>query len=101
YLEGQYGGCSCHFRHLFEVEGSEMDFGPPADWFPEDADDVKSTKAVYDVLARLLTEGHKVDLVDVWENTPPEAIPALNVSLGEVDRDSFQFFENHTFDLRR
>jgi len=54
-----------------------------------------------DVLASLLTEGHKVDLVDVWENNQPEAITALNVSLGEVDRDSFQFFENHKFDLRR
>lgn len=76
-----------------------MDFAPPTDWFSEDADDVTSTKTVYDVLARLLTEGHKVDLVDVWENIPPEAITALNVSLGEVDRDSFQFFENHKFDL--
>ncbi len=78
-----------------------MDFEPPSDWFPEDADDVEATKAVYDVLARLLTDGHKVDLVDVWENSQPDAITALNVSLSEVGRDSFQFFENHKFDLRR
>jgi hypothetical protein len=99
YLECQYGGCSCHFRHL--DGGSETDFFPPADWMPEDADDIEATKAVYDVLARLLAEGHKVDLVDIWENTPPEAITVLDVSLSEVDRDSFRFFEHRKFTLRR
>lgn len=98
YLECQYGGCSCHFRHL---DGRrETDFFPPEDWFPEDADDIEATKAVYDVLARLLAEGYRVDLLDIWADTPPEAITVLNVSLSAVDRDSFRFFEHRKFNLR-
>ena len=78
-----------------------MDFAPPADWCPEDADDIEATKAVYDVLARLLAEGHKVDLVDIWANTKPEALSVFDVSLSEVDRDSFRFFENRKINLSR
>ena len=99
YLQCQYGGCSCHFRHL--CEGNDMDFAPPADWCPEDVDDIEATKAVYDLLSAMLAQGHKVDLVDAWVNTEPEAITVLDVSLSEVDRDSFQFFENYKFNLRR
>ena len=99
YLQCQYGGCSCHFRHL--GEGSDLDFAPPADWCPEDADDIEATKAVYDVLEGMLTDGHKVDLMDVWVNTKPEAITVFDVSLSEVDRDSFRFFENRKFNLSR
>src|SRR5262245_42174927 len=68
-LEGRYGGCSCHFRHL---GGELLEFAPPADWLPEDADDIEATKAVYDVLGRMLADGHKVDLVDVWSNDQPD-----------------------------
>jgi hypothetical protein len=99
YLECQYGGCSCHFRHL--DGGTAMDFFPPADWFPEDADAIEATRAVYDVLTRMLAEGHKADLVDVWAGTPPEAITTLDVSVSEVHRDSFRFFEHRKFNLRR
>jgi hypothetical protein len=99
YLECQYGGCSCHFRHL--DGGRETDFFPPADWFPEDAEDIEATRAVYDLLARLLAEGHGVDLVDIWNGTPPEVITVLDVSLSEVGRDSFRFFEHRKFHLRR
>lgn len=99
FLECRYGACSCHFRHL--DGGRATDFSPPADWFPEDADDIEATKAVYDVLARLLAEGQKVDLLDIWTDTPPEAVTSLNVSLSKVDRDSFRFFEHRKFNLRR
>ena len=99
YLECQYGGCSCHFRHL--VGRDATDFFPPADWYPEDVDDIEATKGVYDFLTRLLAEENKVDLIDLWNNTPPDAITVLDVSLSEVDRDSFRFFENRKFNLRR
>lgn len=99
YLECQYGGCSCHFRHL--CEGNERAFSPPADWFPEDADDIEATKAVYDVLAGLLASGHKVDLLDLWEDTEPDAITTLDLSLSTVDRDAFRFFESCKFNLSR
>lgn len=99
FLECQYGGCSCHFRHLNDV--GEMYFAPPEDWYPEDEDNIVATSAVYDVLVGILTDGHKVDLIDAWSNTSLEAITALDVSLSEVDRDSFRFFENRKFHLSR
>lgn len=97
FLECQYGGCSCHFRHL--CEGNDWDFAPPEEWCPEDADDIEATKAIYDVLVGMLADGHKVDLVAVWDDAQPEAIAVLDVSLSEVDRDSFRFFENHKFNF--
>ena len=97
FLECQYGGCSCHFRHL--CAGNERDFSPPADWFPEEADDIEATKAVYDVLARLFASGYKVDLLDLWEDTKPDAITTLDISLSTVDRAAFRFFESYKFNL--
>ncbi|WP_395142890.1 hypothetical protein [Armatimonas sp.] len=76
-----------------------MDFAPPADWSPEEADAIEATKAVYDVLAGMLANGHKVDIVAVWDDTQPEAITVLDVSLSAVDRDSFRFFENRKFNF--
>jgi len=78
-----------------------MYFAPPEDWNPEDEDNIEATGAVYDVLVGILTGGHKVDLIDAWSNTLLEAITALDVSLSEVDRDSFRFFENRKFNLSR
>lgn len=95
YLESKQGGCSCHFRHWMEVNGDE--FGPPVEWFPEDEEDVESTTAFYDVIARLVSEGHDVDLVDVWNGTDAEAVRAVDVSLSDVDRESFRFFESARF----
>jgi len=97
HLECQYGGCSCHFRHL--GEGSDLGFAPPADWCPEDDDDIESTKAAYDVIAHILAGGHKLDLVDVWTDAKAAEVTTLDVSLSEVQRDSFRFFENRKFML--
>ena len=97
YLECQYGGCSCHFRYL--CEGNDMAFAPPADWSPEEVDDIEATKTVYDVLAKMLADGHKVDIIAVWDDAQAEAITVRDVSLSEVDRDSFRFFENHKFNF--
>ncbi|MCH8979498.1 MAG: hypothetical protein IH945_09705 [Armatimonadetes bacterium] len=95
FLSCQYGGCSCHFRHREGVE--PLGFGLTLDWFPEDDDDLESTKAVYDVLSRLVSEGHKLDLLDVWEGYLPSEIKARTVSLHEVSRDEFAFFEQCRF----
>lgn len=95
YLECQYGGCSCHFRHL--GEGGDLDFSPPEDWCPEDPDDIEATAAVYDVLEPLVAGGYELDLIDAWNGTPSTAIRDVPVSLREVPRDRFRFFENHRF----
>lgn len=99
YLQCRYGGCSCYFRHL--GAGSDMNFAPPEDWFPEDLDDLEATQAVYEVLVRILAEGHRVDLVDAWTDAQPETITLLDVSVSEVPQDNFRFFENHKFNMSR
>ena len=96
-LEGQYGSCSCHFRHL--GEGNDMGFAPPEEWCPEDSDDIESTRAVYDVLAHVVMSGHGLDLIDLWNDARPDAIKDLSISLRDVPRDRFRFFENHRFIL--
>ena len=97
YLESRYGGCSCHFRHLGGE--SDMCFDPPEEWCPEDDDDVESTAAVYDFLARIVESGHKLDIISAWNGTSPQEIKDLPVSLHAVPRDSFRFFENYRFIL--
>ena len=76
-----------------------MVFGPPEAWFPEDADDIESTGAVYDVLARIVASGHRLDIIDTWNGAPSEAVRDLPVSLAHVPRDWFRFFENRRFIL--
>ncbi|MCO5297850.1 MAG: hypothetical protein M9921_13440 [Fimbriimonadaceae bacterium] len=96
-LVSRYGGCSCGYRHL--CSGSDFDFGPPEDWCPEDDDDIESTQAAYDLFARLLVEGHQVDVLDVWTGTSAEAITTMVVRLCEVPRDHFRFFEGVRFEF--
>jgi hypothetical protein len=95
YLECQYGGCSCHFRHLHE--SAEMCFGPPEDCPPEDDDDIEATAAVYDLIKRLVQSGHGVDLVDTWSDELRSPTPTLEVSLSKVARESFRFFHGYHF----
>lgn len=95
FLVSRYGGCSCHYRHL--GKGSDMRFGPPEDWSPEDDEDVESTQAVYDVFARILREGHELDVLDVWANTPVDSVSTIEVRLSQVPRESFRFFDGTRF----
>ncbi len=74
-----------------------MDFCPPEDWDPEEEDNVLSTGAIYDAFLLLVTEGHKVDIVDTWANDPMDGIKTIVVSLSEVGRDGFRFFEGYRF----
>lgn len=92
FLSSKYGGCSCHYRHLMEGNAS-MGFGEPEEWFPEDEEDVASTGAVYDALAALVGEGHRVDLVDLWNGDAPAILQEVVVDLSVVRRDAFRFWE--------
>jgi hypothetical protein len=104
----RYGGCSCHFRHSSRgwlpgaksgtgVEASLPYFSPVEDWSPEDDDDVDATARVYDLVSRVVAEGHSMDLIDVLEGVVREEIRTLDVSLGSISRESFRFFENYKF----
>ncbi len=100
YLACRYGGCSCHYRHLSsDPASSEPWFDPPEDWLPEDGDDVESTMALYDELTRIVNEGHRVDVLDSWNCEGLESVHDLSVSVAEVPRECFRFFQNVRFDL--
>ena len=96
-----YGGCSCHFRHWDVQSDEDRNFSAPEDWYPEDAEDIEDTAAVYDLLARLLAEGHRVDLLDSWNGDDLDQIKTLEVSLARTPRSAFRFFSGYRFDLRR
>jgi len=89
YLMSRYGGCSCHFRH----DINELGFGPVEDWSPEESDDIASTLAFFDLLRRLLDEGHRVDVLDVWDGTSNDDVRSIEVALGQIPRDHFRFLE--------
>jgi len=97
-LESRFGGCSCHFRHLLGECTSE-DFAEPVDWCPEDDDDCAATYAAYDFLAQIVGQGHNVDVLDTWNGELKDDIPDIQVSIGEVMRSKFRFFENTRFVL--
>jgi hypothetical protein len=98
YLQCQYGGCSCHFRHL--GAGSDFHFGPPDEWFEEDEDDLAATAAAYDLLANLVAQGHKVDVLDTWNAEISNPLEVA-VNLEEVTRTDFRFWEGCRFELTR
>jgi hypothetical protein len=99
HLVCQYGGCSCHFRHVLKYSPELRYFSPVEYWCPEDDDDVESTSAIYDVFVRLVSEGHSVDVLDIWEGDEVTSITSITVSVSEVPRDAFRFFDGVRFEL--
>lgn len=64
----------------------------------DDPGDLESTQAVYDVFAEIVSSGHKLDLIDTWNDEWYGGDPIL-VSLCEVSRTAFQFFEGCRFEF--
>jgi hypothetical protein len=93
---GSRTGCSCSFRHL---AGPEFDFGVPQDWFPEEQLDIEATLQFVSVVRSLLSNGARVDCIDLWEGHDAEAIPWVSVNLGLITDEEFRFYENHHFDF--
>ena len=91
---GSKSGCSCTFRHLFSVE---LGFGEPQDWFPEDEDQLRATAALYQVIARLVGAGNRVDCLDIWQGADEADIRTKVVSLNAVSEKAFRLFENYHF----
>ena len=102
HLSGFGGGCSCHFRRSLQNwsddETLELPtFEAPFEWQQEDLQAIQSTKLAYDMVFLLLEQGHSVDLVDYWNGTLPDEIETMEVSLRQVPRNSFKFFEDYRF----
>ena len=95
---GSKSECSCTFRHLYSTE---LGFGEPVEWYPEEQDELEATRELYATLTSLLSSGYHVDLLDRWYGAPPEDIKTIDVSLGDVPENAFRLFENHKFRLKR
>lgn len=93
---GSSAGCSCSFRHLYSVE---LGFDEPADWYPEEAEDIQATLQFIQVVRALVAEGHAVECIDAWEHDEmlPNVHEELLVPLGSIRDSAFRFFENHHF----
>jgi hypothetical protein len=91
----RFGGCSCHYRH----DTNGLGFGPTEKCVDEDPEDVEATRHVYDLLHRIVTEGHQIDLLDVWESR--EQGIRLIIELDRAPRDHFRFLEGVLMELRR
>ena len=112
YLACRFGGCSCHFRHLgmFVIDprtGNMIGVAdgefltPEQDSYDQsDEQEREDAKAVYDLIARLLAEGHQVDLLDSWNGEDLDQLRSLEVSLSRVPRDAFRFFDGYRFILQ-
>ncbi len=94
HLLSRHGGCSCHYRH-----STDHEFATVQDWYPEDEDDVETTGHAYDLLRRITSDGHRLDLVDIWSDEPTDNVRSIDVSLSEVQRDQFRFFAGVRFEL--
>lgn len=99
YLECRYGGCSCHFRHAQDPR--EPHFAGPSSDEDEDEDEdvIESTAAFYDLVTRIVGEGHRLDIVDVWSDTPSERVKNLEVSLAQTPRETFRFIQSYRMNV--
>lgn len=91
---GSKAGCSCTFRHLSSIE---LGFGEPVYWYEEPPDEIEATKIFYDEISSLISQGNKVDCIDIWAGTKRDQIKRFEVDLSSVPKDAFRFFENHHF----
>jgi hypothetical protein len=91
---GSKSGCSCTFRHL---ASTELGFGEPVDWAPEEEDEVLATAELYRIITRLISEGYALDAIDLWEGSEAGNVTRMNVDVNSVSERTFRFFENHYF----
>jgi hypothetical protein len=73
-------------------------FGRPEECASDDEDNIESTRAFYDLLSRLVSEGFQVDVIDSW-NGEEANYRTRPVSLKVVPREEFRFFEGYRFEV--
>ena len=91
---GSKSGCSCTFRHL---TSTELGFGEPVDWAPEEEDEILATAELYRVIRRIISEEHSVDLLNLWVGMERGEITTMDVDFNSIPEKAFRLFENHHF----
>lgn len=99
YLGSRYGGCSCYFWHE-DPYNYMPDFTPPEPWMGEqDPEDVEATTAFFNLVARVVGGGHRIDVVDVSDDMMPQYVERLEVSLGNVPQQMLRFYNGWRLDF--
>jgi hypothetical protein len=91
---GSKSGCSCTFRHL---TSTELGFGEPVDWAPEEVEEIKATAELYRVIRHIISEGYAVDLLDLWVGMERGGVTVMEVDFNIIPEAAFRLFENHHF----
>jgi hypothetical protein len=91
---GSKSGCSCTFRHL---TSTELGFGEPVDWAPEEEDEILATTELYRVIRPIISKGYTVDLLDLWVGMDRAEVTTLEVEISAISENTFRLFENHHF----
>lgn len=99
FLTCRYGGCSCHFWHS-DYREEAPDFGPLEPWMgEEDPEDVEATSAFFELVARIVGEGHRIDVTDMSDEMMPQYVRSIHVSLREVSRENLRFYDGWRLDF--
>ena len=91
---GSKSGCSCTFRHL---TSTELGFGEPVDWAPEEEDEILATAELYRAIRSIISGGFGVDLLNLWVGMERGEVTEMNIDLHSVPEAAFRLFENHHF----
>lgn len=94
YVRTTLSPCSCHFYRLI---WDDPRFGPEEEWLNFDREFVEATLRLYEVVTRLIGEGHRVETIDTWTDDVSD-LEDLNVSIQAVPSAHFRLFENYRFE---
>ncbi|MCE1246110.1 MAG: hypothetical protein LWY06_05655 [Firmicutes bacterium] len=93
FVSNKQGGCSCGFRNTHN-DISDFGFYEPLDWAKEEEENIIATKLLYQVIRGLLDSGHGVDILEDWDELPPEEFSEMEVDLNEVREEQLVFYVN-------
>lgn len=92
---GSRDGCSCAFRHL-DHQNEGLGFSEPAEWWPEEDENIQATHEAFDIFEKILKQGNKLDCIDTWtydDKSEPEIHGDFVVKLRSVGKKCFRFLE--------
>jgi len=92
FLTREFGGCSCHFRHVAEI--NDPLFEPYAEWQATDPDDLEATWEAFEVFRSLVEAGEGLEVMNLWEDPSPDEVKSFDVNLSKIPPNAFQFVEN-------
>ena len=98
FLTREFGGCSCHFRHVVEI--NDPLFEPYEEWQERDPDDLEATWEAFEVFRSLVEAGEGLEVMNLWHDASPDKVKSFDVNLSKIPPNAFQFVENARLHFR-